>query len=258
MIEKKCLICNELFYVADWRKDKAKYCSHKCQSKSLKGDLNCECKICKKLFHRKPCQISNNTGNCCSKECLRLYKKKLMLGEKNHQYGLKGQLNSSFKGDEILKINHNLTEVRVYFPEHPYSDRNGRILKHRLLVEQNYEKFDIKYFEVKNNMIILKKEIHVHHIDFNHNNNKIENLIPVTKQEHRIIHNANSIIVRNKITGRITGVFKQGELLEKSEEVNQQPNLNSNIFEGSTTNTQILPDNAEDGNSDTSALPTKI
>lgn len=47
---------------------------------------------------------------------------------------------------------------------------------------------------------------------------------------------------------------KQGELLENPEMDNQQPSLDRNIFEGSTTNFQILPDNAEDSNEDTSAL----
>lgn len=51
---------------------------------------------------------------------------------------------------------------------------------------------------------------------------------------------------------------KQGELLESLEADNQQPSLISNNLEGSTTNTRIQTDNAEDGNSDTSALPNLI
>ena len=50
-------------------------------------------------------------------------------------------------------------------------------------------------------------------------------------------------------------VVKQGELLETHEDGNQQPSIYRNIIEGSTTNSQILADNAEDGNTDTSALP---
>lgn len=50
-------------------------------------------------------------------------------------------------------------------------------------------------------------------------------------------------------------VVKQGELLETPEEDNQQPSIYRNIIEGSTTNERVLPDNAEDGNFDTSALP---
>jgi len=50
----------------------------------------------------------------------------------------------------------------------------------------------------------------------------------------------------------IIGVSKQGELLEKPEEVDQQPSLDSNILEGSETNSRVL----RDSNADTSALPS--
>ena len=50
----------------------------------------------------------------------------------------------------------------------------------------------------------------------------------------------------------IIGVLKQGELLEKPEEANQQPSLDSDILEGSETNSRVL----RDSNADTSALPS--
>jgi len=54
---------------------------------------------------------------------------------------------------------------------------------------------------------------------------------------------------------KITGIFKQGELLESLEEGNQQPSLNSNILEGSTTNNSVQTNNVEDDDIDKSALP---
>ena len=36
---------------------------------------------------------------------------------------------------------------------------------------------------------------------------------------------------------------------------NQQPSFDRNIIEGSTTNSRVLTDNAEDSNTNTSALP---
>jgi len=54
---------------------------------------------------------------------------------------------------------------------------------------------------------------------------------------------------------------KQGELLETPIDVsedNQQPSINSNVFEGSTTNSRVLSDNTEDSNADTSALQSFI
>lgn len=86
---------------------------------------------------------------------------------------------------------------------------------------------------------------------------KISNLIPLTMSEHRKLHNSTKEIIRDE-KGRIAGVFKQGELLENhSDNDNQQPSNDRNIVEGSTTNSRGLTDNADAGNADTSALPTK-
>lgn len=88
-------------------------------------------------------------------------------------------------------------------------------------------------------------------------NNDINNLIPLTRSEHTSIHNNEKTIIRN-VDGRIkTVVFKQGELLEThNDNDNQQPSISSNAFKGSTTNSRVQTDNAEDSNADTSALPS--
>jgi len=62
------------------------------------------------------------------------------------------------------------------------------------------------------------------------------------------------LFLLKNLTNQI-GVFKQGELLENHNNDNQQPSLISNDLEGSTTNTQVLTDNAEDSNGNTSSLP---
>lgn len=83
------------------------------------------------------------------------------------------------------------------------------------------------------------------------------NLIPLTRSEHTSIHNNEKTIIRD-VDGRIkTVVFKQGELLEThNDNDNQQPSISSNAFKGSTTNSRVQTDNAEDSNADTSALPS--
>lgn len=88
-------------------------------------------------------------------------------------------------------------------------------------------------------------------------NNDINNLIPLTRSEHTSIHNNEKTIIRD-VDGRIkTVVFKQGELLEThNDNDNQQPSISSNAFKGSTTNSRVQTDNAEDSNADTSALPS--
>lgn len=254
MITKICLTCGKEFQVPSWRKT-AKYCCPECRQESLKGKPNCICEICGRHFHLKPYHLNKYKHHCCSKECINKWKALHYLKGGNHQYGLKGELNASFKGEEITKQNNNLIDIRVYDPTHPYCDKDGRILKHRLLIEQNYWLFDQKYFETIEGRIVLKRTSQVHHINEDHNDNRIDNLMPVTRTEHRIIHNLNKVIIRDLKTGKITGVLKQGELLEKPEVANQQPSLSSNTLEGSETSSRILN---KDSNTATSALPDFI
>lgn len=226
-VELKCCNCGKKYEVIPSRQFKSKYCSKVCSNNAKKAENNVDCTYCKKQFYMKKFQLNRYTrtrGIYCSKSCKYNDLKIKMKGDLNHQYGLKGELNSSFKGKEILKKNGNNIDIRIYKPEHPLSDVNGRVLKHRLLVEENYHQFDADFFFFENGIYYLKKEYDVHHIDNNHNNNDILNLLPVTKSEHTKIHNKHKIIIRDKF-GKITGVIKSCELLETPEEDNQQPSI---------------------------------
>ena len=238
LVKKVCEICGKEFEVIRCRENTAKYCSIECQRKSLRGEDNCTCAQCGKKFHVKPYHLmkyGHSFGNYCSRECLTEARKTLMLGSGNHQYGLKGPLNSSFNGEVILLKNHKLTERMVYCPEHPFCNHAGRVKEHRLIVEQNYQLFDGRYFVVINGQHYLPPHISVHHLDGNHNNNTIENLIPCTKSEHSKYHS--SMIIKRDEKGRIleTAVIKQGELLGSPEVGNQQPSTGLTTCEGSET-----------------------
>ena len=233
-------------------------CSNKCYDEFQKWNKepNCECPVCHKKFYVKPSRLKRVKHEpTCSVECSSMLKSQYMSGEGNHQFGLKGELNSSFKGIETIQHNHNVDDIMVYDPTHPYANANGRVKKHRLLVEQNYELFDNKFFLKEGGRIVLKKEYQVHHKDGNHNNNDINNLEVLTRSEHTSIHNKEKEIIRDTQTGRIIGVIKQGELLESPEVGNQQPSLDSNILEGSETSNRVL---IEDSNVTTSALPANF
>jgi hypothetical protein len=220
-------MCNKEYEKYSTKKYPMNFCSYHCYEANLKVSKpsNCECGICKKPMYLKKSRLDKLKfkNPTCSKECLLLFKKEYTKGENNHQYGLKGELNSSFKGLEIKKKNHNQIDIKVYNPEHPFKDRDSRVKKHRLIVEQNYMLFDIKYFVLINNKHYLKKDIDVHHIDHNHNNNEISNLQPLTRSEHTKEHLKDKKIIRNNNNGRIIGVFKLDKLLENPEEDNQQP-----------------------------------
>lgn len=203
-IQKKCLICGNVFFVPHWRPN-AKYCSISCQRKSLHGDDNTICTNCGKSFHLKPYskkKTSRHMGYFCSVKCKNEYKKIWFVGENNHQYGIRGKENASFKGNEILKQNNHLCEVEVYAPYRIDASKSGRVTLHRLLVEENWEKFRNDAFEEIGGQHVLKKGFQVHHIDGNHSNNSIDNLMVVTMAEHRKIHNAAYYLLRSKKTGQ--------------------------------------------------------
>ena len=206
MVKKTCPICGTEFSVPLYRKDIAKYCSVGCQRKSLHAQANVVCTNCGNPFHMKKSRqnrFSRNMGYFCSRECLTAYRKVWFCGENNHQFGLKGEKNSSFKGSLTLRKNNRLTETEVYAPERIDSNGRGRVTQHRLLVEENWALFPSEAFEVINGQHVLRKGYEVHHKDFNHSNNDLSNLEVLTKSEHRTIHNLQYQNIRSKDTGRI-------------------------------------------------------
>lgn len=219
----KCKNCGKEGYekVKNVPKD---YCSYHCYEEWSKFNKtpNCECTVCGRKMYLKPSRLSRvKNGITCSKECTYKLKSEYMQGEGNHQYGLKGELNASFKGEEIEKINNTVIDIMIYVPEHPYANEHGRVVKHRYLVEQNYLNYNPNYFEEINGFIVLKKGYEVHHIDFNHDNNDISNLQVLTHSEHVSIHNNAKEIIRDSL-GRITGVVKLpkiGEFCDGNTEV---------------------------------------
>lgn len=241
----KCEICEKENYVIDTSKFPAKFCSYKCYEEWQKFNKpsNCECSVCGIKMYLKPSRLKRVKNDItCSINCASRLKSSYMKGEGNHQFGLKGELNDSYKGSEIFHHEY----IYEYCPNHPKCNNNGRIRQHRLIIEKNYKLFDNKYFELINNFYILKDIYDVHHINEIKSDNNLENLQILTRSEHTLLHNS------------ISGVLKQGELLENPEEDNQQPSLNSNVFEGSTTNSRIQTSNVEDGNANTSALPSTV
>lgn len=203
-IVKQCLVCGATFVVPHWRPS-AKYCSTDCQHKGRYATPNTICTNCGKPFHMKQYQKNKtprSMGYFCSKQCTAEYRKTWFKGENNHQYGLKGSLNSSFKGEVLSRKNNRLMELKVYVPYRYDADKHGRVTLHRLIVEENWRQFNPNVFNVVGEQHILKKGYEVHHIDGNHNNNAIDNLAVLTKDEHRRLHNARYYVLRSKKTGR--------------------------------------------------------
>ena len=234
-----CKVCGKTDYVIDTKKFPKDFCSYRCYEEWQKWNKtpNCECAVCKRKMYIKPSRLKRvKNGITCSKECANKLKSEYMQGEGNHQFGLTGDKNASFKGK---CIESEFGYILEYCPGHPYphdsSNNTTRVFQHRLVIERNSDKFDDIYFEIINGWKVLKPIYEVHHINEVRTDNRLENLQIVTKGEHRIIHNNKKEILRDSL-GRIIGVVKQGELLENPEVDNQQPSQPLTKLEGSETN----------------------
>ena len=198
-IKYTCEFCGKEFYGPPSR-SKAKHitCSKECFGKLAKSrsDLNCTCPIYGKKFHSKPSHIKRFKEVCCSKECNNIRRRNVMLGENNHQFGLKGSNNPTWKSDE--KINRSGYRM-IRALDHPFKNCDGFVLEHRLVAE--------KYLLTDENSVIingkkyLDPNFEVHHIDENRLNNSPSNLLILTHEQHRQYHN--KFMWRELLTGHI-------------------------------------------------------
>ena len=175
---------------------------------------NCKCVVCGKEMYLRPSRIRKaKHGVTCSKECDLKRRTGWFAGENNPQYGVRGKANASFRS--VIRVT-SAGYISIYIPEHPFCNYLHRVLEHRLVVEKYADMFDSKYFVVINGKKYLKPEIEVHHKNEIKNDNRIENLTPLTKSEHQKLHNSMKEIVRDNNTGRIlTFEKKQKKVVNK-------------------------------------------
>lgn len=169
--------------------------------------VNCKCVVCGKTMHIKPSRLRRvKHGITCSKECESKNRSIWFRGKNNHQFGLKGRLNRSFKSDRRIS---NYGYVMIHSDTHPFKNVDGYVFEHRLVVEENADKFDEKCFIVIDGNKYLKREYEVHHKNEIKTDNRIENLVVLTKAEHRRLHNSQRKIIRNRY-GQIVAFVKKG------------------------------------------------
>ena len=150
---------------------------------SCENYLNCECPICGKWFHLKPSAVRKAKNHYCSKKCHYEAKKTYMSGEGNHQFGIKGKENATWKSDKRLS-RYGYIQVRVL--DHPFRDYEDFVFEHRLVAEQYL--LDEKNSVEINGKRYLADGYVVHHKNFHRTDNRVENLAVMTKTEHSKLH----------------------------------------------------------------------
>lgn len=106
-----------------------------------------------------------------------------MSGEQNHRFGKRA---TNFKG----RIYHTDGYVLIWTPDHPHAS-NGRVLEHRLVVESHlrcWEPGSSHLVRLADGQLYLRREIEVHHENGVKDDNRFENLTPLTGAEHARLH----------------------------------------------------------------------
>lgn len=165
--------------------------------------LNCVCGVCGKRFHKKPSHAKKCKNHYCSMKCHYEGKKTYMSGAGNHQYGLKGDKNGTWKADRKLS-RYGYIQVRVL--DHPFRDKADFVFEHRLVAE--------KYLLTDENSVVvdgkryLSPDYVVHHKNFDRTDNRVSNLAVMTKAEHQRFHSNLNNNSQDEKSGRFVSTFR--------------------------------------------------
>jgi predicted nucleic acid-binding Zn ribbon protein len=185
-IMKECVICGEVVT------GRGRTCSNSCRGKLSNIDkgkgrklATSNCIVCGSEFEVRHDLAGINIT--CGDKCSREQRRQKMLGDKNHQYGLKGDKNDSWRGGRYIN-SHGY--VRVHCPEHPNSV-GSYVLEH------------IKVMSDYLGRPLDTSVEAVHHRDENKQNNDISNPQLMSYEEHSRYHRMKEESrERDLITGR--------------------------------------------------------
>ena len=200
-----CLNCGKTIKVLSYRLENklGVCCSVECSSMLHKAEPNTTCPVCGKKFHVKPQRFKRQKTICCSRECSSKLKTEIFSGKNNHQYGLKGELNSSYKYD-IKLSNYGYILFRKI--EHPFRTKDYFVFFHRLVMEEylryNHPDSEFLVYVEGFSEKYLDPAIKVHHKNENKLDNRISNLECMTLSDHSAYHNSTRDHYRDETTGR--------------------------------------------------------
>lgn len=170
MIEKICECCSKKYLVKNYRKDTARFCSRSCASKMLYN---------KEAINRDKSYLIGNQ--------FRKGKKPSYSFQKGHipwNKGLKGIHLSEKTEFKKGHISNNKVEVGTIKKR---TDRNGKVRNFIKIKEPNvWERYYIFLWKSKNGEI--PKGYVLHHINKISDDDRLENLVCISRKEHIEIH----------------------------------------------------------------------
>ena len=216
----RCYVCSKPINASPSRlRNRTITCSRICMGKARKSEgFLGVCSNCGVSFRTKQSHFLKKKSPACSKECGVAVKSKIMSGIGNHQFGLKGELNSSYVGD-IRLSSFGYVQVRSLL--HPFRDVDDWCFYHRLVIEEHLRKEGcVDYLAPVDGYpdLYLSKNFIVHHKDENKLNNKIDNLEVMTLSQHTRLHQKDLCLHRSPESGQYVPGKKlpSGKLYKKS------------------------------------------
>jgi hypothetical protein len=153
-----CLACGKEFYPISG--GKGMYCSKACHDRGQTRRVARACEICGTTFELRPSQAAATAGRFCSKECEGRARWQ-RVQERAHN------------GKPVLLTPTGY--VKVWEPDRP--PRRRWVLEHRLVVEKALGR-------------TLRRDEHVHHINGNKTDNRLENLQVIGPGDHSVLTTA--------------------------------------------------------------------
>jgi hypothetical protein len=108
----------------------------------------------------------------------------------HHTKGKRGPLCKNWKGGRLNKNGY----ISIRYPSHPQADAGGYIFEHIIVYEQYYR-------------LCILPWIIIHHMNGSKQDNRVENLLPMTNSQHHIHHVKNR---RRDSKGRFRNVYSSG------------------------------------------------
>ena len=142
----------------------------------------CGCGGYPKTPGRRYCAGHNSQGRSLSDDArLRLSESKR--GALNPGYGKRP---ANYKGRQVTVDGY----VTIHSPDHPFGGVKGYVFEHRLVLEAHLREVEPSspYLVASGAGLYLSPEVEVHHANGVKDDNRVENLEPMSKAEHAAHH----------------------------------------------------------------------